>query len=195
MNKEFRYKIHPLFKLMFLILVSILGFYQWSENNYLYRSIISLSELILFIIITKNWKEIRNVIAFLLINTLSASVFLLIFGTSFESTINFSFDYLLTTTILFFGALIYWKTTPNNEILDFFKRLHIPNAISIGLTIALSFIPVFFKAVRETIVFQKSRGFRFRTLNISAILIPILIKMFTLSNNLAISLESRGFEL
>lgn len=77
-----------------------------------------------------------------------------------------------------------------------FNQLHVPRWISLGLLIVIRFIQIFreeMKLIKQAIVLRGIRFIESPMLWGRAFFIPLLIRVLSVSEGLAISLETRGF--
>ena len=77
------------------------------------------------------------------------------------------------------------------------NQMHVPKAISLGMLIALSFIPLLkgeIKKIKEAI---KIRGISKFNLSLfyRAFLVPLATRISSISDTLTLSLEGRGFQM
>lgn len=79
------------------------------------------------------------------------------------------------------------------------EKKKIPSAWTLGILIALRFIHVLREEMRRIILAMKLRGFRRIYLKpklmYRAFLVPLLIRIFSISDTLSMSLELRGFSM
>lgn len=99
---------------------------------------------------------------------------------------------LLTVSIIFFRAI-----TPE-EMGDALRKIGIPFGFSFILTTGMRYVPLIGQKIRLIIDAQQARGIdlrpRFKNIkNFMALLMPLLVQSFLLSDELALALESRGF--
>ncbi|MGD2269435.1 MAG: energy-coupling factor transporter transmembrane component T [Desulfobacterales bacterium] len=99
---------------------------------------------------------------------------------------------LLTVSIIFFRAI-----TPE-EMGDALKKLGIPFGLVFILTTGMRYVPLIGKKIRSIIDAQQARGIDLRPRvknikNFMALLMPLLVQSFLLSDELALAMESRGF--
>jgi energy-coupling factor transport system permease protein len=99
---------------------------------------------------------------------------------------------LLTVSFIFFSAI-----TPN-EMGDALKLIGMPYTFAFILTTSIRYVPLIGVKIRHIIDAQVSRGIDLRpriknVRNFMALLMPLLIQSFVLSDELAIAMESRGF--
>jgi energy-coupling factor transport system permease protein len=99
---------------------------------------------------------------------------------------------LLTVSIVFFQ-----KITPE-EAGDAIRKLGIPYEWSFIMTTSMRYVPLINRRIRQIVDAQRSRGIdlrpRLRNVpNFMALLMPLLVQSFVLSEELAMAMESRGF--
>jgi len=99
---------------------------------------------------------------------------------------------LLTVSLIFFGAV-----SPE-EMGDVLIKLGIPYGFSFILTTGMRYVPLIGQKIRNIMDAQLSRGIDLRprlknATNFMALLVPLLVQSFVLSEDLAIAMESRGF--
>ncbi len=99
---------------------------------------------------------------------------------------------LLTVSFVFFHRI-----TPD-ELGDALKKMGVPHAFAFILTGGMRYVPLIGQKIRHIMDAQQSRGIDLRPRignipNFMALLIPLLVQSFVLSDELAIAMESRGF--
>lgn len=99
---------------------------------------------------------------------------------------------LLTVSFIFFHRI-----SPE-EMGDGLGKVGIPYEVVFILTTALRYVPLIAIKIRNIIDAQQSRGIDLRprlrnTVNFMALLTPLLIQSFLLSDELAMAMETRGF--
>ncbi len=99
---------------------------------------------------------------------------------------------LLTVSFVFFHRI-----TPD-ELGDALKKMGVPYAFAFILTGGMRYVPLIGQKIRHIMDAQQSRGIDLRPRignipNFMALLIPLLVQSFVLSDELAIAMESRGF--
>ncbi len=99
---------------------------------------------------------------------------------------------LLTVSFVFFHRL-----SPD-ELGDALKKMGVPHAFAFILTGGMRYVPLIGQKIRHIMNAQQSRGIDLRPRignipNFMALLIPLLVQSFVLSDELAIAMESRGF--
>lgn len=99
---------------------------------------------------------------------------------------------LLTISFVFFS-----RVTPE-EMADALRNMHVPYGFSFILTTAMRYVPLMRQKARNVMDAQMSRGidlhFRPRNIkNIVALVMPLTVQSFMLSEQLAMAMEMRGF--
>lgn len=99
---------------------------------------------------------------------------------------------LLSVSFLLFHAI------SAEEMGDALRKLRVPYEFAFILTTALRYVPLIGQKIRSIIDAQTSRGIdlrlRLRNVgNLAALLMPLLVQSFLLSEHLAMAMESRGF--
>jgi len=99
---------------------------------------------------------------------------------------------LLTVSFIFFN-----KISPQ-EMADALRKMHVPYSFSFILTTAMRYVPLIGQKTRNIMDAQLSRGIdlRFRPRNfknIMALLVPLTVQSFMLSEQLGMAMEMRGF--
>jgi len=99
---------------------------------------------------------------------------------------------LLTVSFFFFSSI-----SPE-ELSDALRKMHVPYGFSFILTTAMRYVPLIGQKTRNIMDAQMSRGIdlRFRPKsmkNIMALVFPLAVQSFMLSDQLAMAMEMRGF--
>lgn len=125
-----------------------------------------------------------------------------------ESLINAAFIFLRFMLIIFMSTLLTLTTMPL-EITDAIEyllrpltRIKVPvYAIALMLSIALRFVPTLMEEVQKIMNAQRARGMDFsegtfiqRLKNVVPLLIPLFVSAFNRADDLAIAMESRGYQ-
>jgi len=98
-------------------------------------------------------------------------------------------------SIISLQAFIFYATTPPFELIIGLKTLKVPGHIAFAISIAISFLPIISNEIREVLIMQQSRGYKFKLINLKPIIIPTILGIMDYSTNLAMSLEARGFKI
>jgi energy-coupling factor transport system permease protein len=98
----------------------------------------------------------------------------------------------LTVSFIFFHAI-----NPE-EIGDGLEKIGIPYVVVFILTTAMRYVPLIGPQIRNIIRVQQSRGIDLRprlknAVNFMALLMPLLVQSFLVSDELAMAMETRGF--
>jgi energy-coupling factor transport system permease protein len=95
-------------------------------------------------------------------------------------------------------SLIFFRAINPEEMSDALRKIGIPLGFSFILTTGMRYVPLIEKKIRSIIDAQQARGIdlrpRFKNIgNFMALLMPLLVQSFLLSDELALAMESRGF--
>ena len=89
--------------------------------------------------------------------------------------------------------------TPQIYLTRNLTQLRFPRQITLGMLIAIRFVPVLADEVRQVKAAMKTRGASASLLNLSclyrAFIIPLMMRLIGISDTMAMSLETRGFRL
>lgn len=125
-----------------------------------------------------------------------------------EGLVNAAFIFLRFMLIIFMSTLLTLTTMPL-EITDAIEyllrpltRINVPvYAIALMLSIALRFVPTLMEEVQKIMNAQRARGMDFsegsfiqRLKNVVPLLIPLFVSAFNRADDLAIAMESRGYQ-
>ena len=194
MKKESQYKygIHPAIKLAILIVFTMVSFHPLFYD---YRWGFLIFEIILAVIIRLKLEQLKGYFIFLLINFIGFYFLFYFIDFSWIQALIHLFDYFLTISIISLQTFIFYASTPPFELIIGLKTLKIPGNIAFAISIAISFLPIILNEIREVLVMQQSRGYKFRLFNLKPIIIPTILGVMDYSTNLAMSLEARGFKI
>ncbi len=123
----------------------------------------------------------------------------LIFVISFISFgVRPSFLLSLRLYILLTVSFVFFRSISPEEIGRGLGEMGIPYKVVFILTTAMRYVPLIGSKIRNIIDAQRSRGIDLRpkmknTLNFMALLMPLLVQAFLLSDELAMAMEARGF--
>lgn len=88
---------------------------------------------------------------------------------------------------------------PQIRLIRNLNQIHCPKILTLGMLIAVRFVPVVGAEVRQIREAMKTRGVRASLWNVKcfyrALLIPLVMRLINISDTLSLSLETRGFEL
>jgi energy-coupling factor transporter transmembrane protein EcfT len=185
-----KFGIHPLLKLLGLILVNIAAFLPSFASN---RWIILCLEIYLAWLVRLHFFEIKGFFKILGMN-FAALYMLFYFATLdwLEAAVVF-LDYSLTILIMFLAAFIFTKATPPKELIMALRQIGVPSKMAFTITIAITFLPQITKKIQEIITYQQARGYRFTIFKLTPVLLPAILGILDFSTNLSISLKSRGY--
>jgi len=93
---------------------------------------------------------------------------------------------------------IFFQTTLPEDLGNALVKMGVPYAFAFILTTAMEFVPVIQRKLRSVIDAQRSRGIPVELSlkglrHYPALLVPLLVSSFTLADELALAMESRGF--
>jgi energy-coupling factor transport system permease protein len=114
------------------------------------------------------------------------------FGVNLAITLSLRLFNLFTVSWIFFAAM------GPDEIGAALQKLGIPYTFVFILTTAMHYVPLIGQKIRRIMDAQQSRGIdltlKLKNIkNFMALLIPLLVQSFLLSDELAIAMELRGF--
>jgi energy-coupling factor transport system permease protein len=97
-------------------------------------------------------------------------------------------------------SFIFFRTTTPEEMGDGLRKLGVFYQFSFILTTSMRYVPLITRRIRLIMEAQTSRGIDLRprlrnAANFMALLMPLLVQSFLLAEELAMSMESRGFGL
>jgi energy-coupling factor transporter transmembrane protein EcfT len=191
-NQKYGFGLHPGFKFSIFILINIFAF----SPDFIYlRWILLPLELLLGYIVHIKWFEMKGFFKVLMLNFIG--LFLLFYAAELNLMIALMqfLNYTFTIIVMFLAAFIFVHMTPPRELLSFFEMLKVPKSFSVGLMVAIAFLPLLNIKIREIIRFQQARGYQFRIFNLIPLIIPGILGVLELAMNIAISMEARGFQL
>jgi len=124
------------------------------------------------------------------------SMFILFYFVQYDwlEAVRLTYHYAMILLIMFFGVFLFIHTTPPRQLLFSLRKIKIPKQLAVGLTVAISFLPIITNTLRNTKAAQESRGYRVSLWNLGPILIPSILSIMDFSMNLSLSLEARGMD-
>lgn len=95
-------------------------------------------------------------------------------------------------------SFIFFRKIDAEEMGDGLRKMGIPYMFTFILTTSMRYVPLIGQKIRNIYEAQLSRGIDLRprlknALNFMALLMPLLVQSFVLSEELALAMESRGF--
>ena len=95
-------------------------------------------------------------------------------------------------------SFIFFRVVSPEEMGGALQKIGVPYEFAFILTTAMRYVPLIGQKVRNIIDAQRSRGIDLRprlrnVTNFMALLMPLLVQSFVLSDELAMAMESRGF--
>ncbi len=99
---------------------------------------------------------------------------------------------------MFTTFFVFFRTTAAEDMANALVAMGVPYQAAFVFSAAMAFVPVLSRRAREVIDAQRARGIPigagWRGLpHVPALLMPLLVQAFTLSDQMAEALESRGF--
>ncbi|MGI6579150.1 MAG: energy-coupling factor transporter transmembrane component T family protein [Saccharofermentanales bacterium] len=178
--------IHPILSLLYSLLLFVTGLLFVKE---IWFWLFFVTFLILFLLFRFE-KIIIKTIPFILIFGLIMSGLTIINGN--KSDVLYSFYRVLALGL---ASILSISVKPIN-LVRAFNQLHFPRWISLGFLIVIRFMQIFceeIKQIRQAIVLRGIRFINTPVLWSRAFFIPLIIRVLSISEGLAISLETRGF--
>ncbi len=181
-------RIYPLFSLISSTLLFVLGLFFVKEAWFLYY----ISAIILLLLTFGFHQSLLRVL--MIIIPVSIVVFLLaLLGTSVKNALENAYRGLL----LGLAAVISLSIEPVDLVRNL-NQMKVPRLLSLGLLICLRFIGVIAEEMKRIRVAMKTRGVNNNLLNpkvmYRAFFIPLIMRVISISDILAISLDTRGFK-
>ena len=182
--------IHPIVKMICAILIFITGIVVTNVVSLAIYFGIMLIVLVISRMARITWRML------LLFTPLALLICLVswVGGNTFNSSL------VSTMRILFIGIslIMFAYTTTPAEFIRSLETLKVPRQITLGFMIALRFIPVFMEEVekiRQSLRIRGTkvkRGLRFYY---RGFFVPLLYRIYTLSDGITLGLHTRGFRL
>lgn len=182
-------KIHPILGIILSIGIIIFSLVRSYDHNTLYFLLI----VYLLFIIFGMYKEALMIIPFSIITILIFSGLTYLINKNIDSTIA------MTNRLL--GLSIGVIPTMSIRAIDLTRclnQLRVPRAITLGMMITLSFIPLLKNEIKQIREAMKTRGVD-SLINpkifYRAFLIPLTMRLVNISDTLSLSVETRGFSM
>ncbi len=181
-------RIYPLFALIISTLFFVMGLFFVKETWFLYYILSILCVLLLF---GFHQSLLRVTV---LILPFSILIYLLaLLGTSHINALQNAYRVLL----LGLASVISLSIEPVDLIRNL-NQIKVPRLLSLGLLISLRFIGVIAEEMKRIRIAMKTRGVSNNYLNpvvlYRAFFIPLIMRVISISDILAISLDTRGFK-
>jgi energy-coupling factor transporter transmembrane protein EcfT len=95
-------------------------------------------------------------------------------------------------------SVIFFRTVGADEMAGALRKLGVPFTYAFTLSTAMRYVPLIGRKIRTIIDAQQARGIDLRprlknVANFTALLAPLVVQAFVLSDQLALAMESRGF--
>lgn len=181
-------KIHPLIGILLSLLITIYALIFAKNINTLYV----LFSIYLIFIILGFYKSALRVLP---IGIIIIGIFALL--TFLVSNDLSSFYPLANRIIGLMIAIIPGMNINPTDLTRCLNQLHVPKAISLGMLIALSFIPLLKNEIKKIKEAIKIRGISKFNIGLfyRAFLVPLATRISNISDTLSLSLEGRGFKM
>lgn len=181
-------QIHPLVGILLSISITIYALLFAKSFNTLY---VLLGIYLLFILLGFYKAALRVMpLSIVIIGIFALLTFLV--SKSLES-----FYPLLNRLLGLMVAIIPGMNIRRSDLTRCLNQMHVPKAISLGMLIALSFIPLLRCEIRKIKEAIKIRGISKFNLSLfyRAFLVPLATRISNISDTLTLSLEGRGFKM
>ncbi|WP_371805509.1 energy-coupling factor transporter transmembrane component T [Candidatus Lokiarchaeum ossiferum] len=189
---DYKFHIHPIIKFLLFGILNVAAFLPSFQQI---RWIFLITEIILAFGIKLEIYRVQGFFKFLFMNFIGIYFLFYFVDFSWINAFILFYQYTLSMLILFLGTFIFTQTTPPRELLTALRMFHIPRKLALGITVAITFLPLLTERIRLTRAYQEARGYKVHFWNLGPIIIPSLLNILDLSMNLAISMESRGYEI
>lgn len=188
------HRLDPRVKLLAIVAVSVLSIMLGSLS-----SSILLAALPILILAVAGCLGRAAVLLFALLAFSAISV-LLVYFTGIGSPFEFGKFFVRIFAVVGIG-LVFAFTTPPNRFAKALEKMGFPKSVVFTLTLTLRFIPVFVKEAKDLMDSLKVRGLelglkgilRRPRIFLRALIIPLMIRMMKIADDLASAMEARGF--
>ncbi len=188
------HRLDPRVKLLAIVAVTVTSVMLSSLS-----SSVLLAALPLLILAVSRCLRRAAFFLFLLLVFSIISLFLVYF-TGIGSPFEFGKFFVRVSAVVGIG-LAFAFTTPPNRFAKALESLRFPKSVVFTLTLTLRFIPVFVKEAKDLIDSLKVRGLELGIKGIlrrprilfRALMIPLMIRMMKIADDLASAMEARGF--
>lgn len=188
------HRLDPRVKLFAIVAVSVLSVALSSLS-----SSILLAALPVLILAVARCLGRAAVLLFALL-VFSAIGVLLVYFTGIGSPFEFEKFFVRIFAVVGIG-LVFAFTTPPNRFAKALEKMGFPKSVVFTLTLTLRFIPVFVKEAKDLMDSLKVRGLglglriilRRPRVFLRALIIPLMIRMMKIADDLASAMEARGF--
>lgn len=152
-----------------------------------------LSGIVLFVIArgrTRAWAQLLQVLVPMTIFFIVVMLFSFDLNTALAGALR-----LVAMTTTFF---IFFQTTLPEDLANALVKSGVPYPFAFIVTAAMQFVPVLSRKMQDVIDAQRARGIRLErdlasVRNYPALFTPLLVQSFTLADQLAEAMETRGF--
>lgn len=184
--KKYPINIHPLIALISSSLIFLVGAFNHSSNLWIF---------FIFIILIYFFFGLYKFILKLLPIIMIFSLFFYIIYYLYTFDLKIAFMQMTKIQILIM-SLVPTLSFKTKELTIVLKQLKFPNQLILGIQIIYKFIPVLKKELKNINKARKVRNLKFKLKNIyRAYIIPFLYKLSIISDNISLSIETRGYTL
>jgi len=182
--------IYPLVSLLSSILIFFIGLSVSKEIKILY---LLLALTIVYLLFGYTRVLLRSIPVFFIIGAIVGAGAFLTSG-------NYMIGIQTTGRILLlaYSSVIMIALPPINLIRNFIQ-LKFPRVIALGMLVTIRFVPILLNETKQIMEAMKTRGANVRWYNLSCIyrafIIPFLMRIISMTDIMAISIETRGFVL
>ncbi|MGQ9722697.1 MAG: energy-coupling factor transporter transmembrane component T family protein [Candidatus Jordarchaeum sp.] len=188
------HRVDPRVKLFAIVAISVLSVMISSLSSLILLAVLPLSLLVVS-------RCLRRA-AFFLFMLLAFSVIsvLFVYFTGLGSPFEFGKFFVRIFAVVCIG-LVFAFSTPPSKFAKALEKMRFPKSVVFTLTLTLRFIPVFMNEVKDLTDSLKVRGVELGLKGIlrrpyivfRALIIPLMIRMMKIADDLASAMEARGF--
>lgn len=181
-------ELHPLVKLISTVLIFIFALSTTSPAALLLYLLL----LGLFLLVNGLGGRLAGLFPVVSAAALAVFVVAVLFAASWQSALAAA----LRLYYLFFSFTLFVGTTSPNEFLRALHRARLPWPLRIGLLITMRFVPVLredMAKILQSFSMRVNYGQRNLVLTYRGIIVPFLFRMMSLSDQVTMNLQLRGF--
>jgi len=187
---KYKYKLYPLVALFAAVAIMVFGLVMARDVRCTYF----LASAFIWLCIFGCAKGcLKSLPAFIIVGGVFAVIAYFAYGKSLEAAIAMANRFAAVFLAVAIGMSIEYVATTRC-----LSQLHTPRAITLGMLIATSFMPVLRAEIKRVREAMKTRGAG-SVLNpkifYRAFLVPLCMRLVGISDTLALSVETRGFRL
>ena len=195
-KKSFFHKLDFRTKLLVIILMSISVVFI---NDI--RILLALFGLFFsFLLFSRNFMRLKGLLLYIISFWIIVTLIVYLFTMDMKYTLNYFSTYFTRMNIMLLAGFLLAFTTSPNDMAKSLEKLHLPRSIIFTFTTALNSIPFFFRELKLISESLKLRGVLSNGIgsikNIKYIyrgyLIPLIIRIFKISDEKTASAEIRG---